>query len=109
MKTKIAEARLRQSVEIRRRDLSAEGAPLAVTRIINQNDDNHVGRALRRIHKRDLVWRGGLIRIADDAFEFGLRLRENVISALRFVGLGVLFAGNQGAGERRDNEENSHA
>ena len=78
VKARVAEAVLREAVEIGRRNLPAERAPLAEAGIVDQ-DEQDVGRAGRRLDERNLVGRRVLVGLADDAVEFRIGPRQHLL------------------------------
>src|SRR5262245_18695784 len=78
MEAGIPQSRLRDSVQIRRRDLPTEGAPCPEATVVDE-DDEHVGRTLRRGDDRDLVHHRVLVGAFDLALEGLLGARQNVL------------------------------
>src|SRR5262249_61021553 len=72
----VLQAILGELVEVGRRDLPAEGAPLAEAAVVDQ-DDEHVRRARRGFDDRDLRHLGVLVGPPDDAVERGVRRRQD--------------------------------
>ena len=78
MEAGVAQSRLRQAVEIGRRNLPAKRTPVAEAGIVN-HDEQHIGGTRGRLDERDFIRRRILVRLADDALEFGFGPRQDVL------------------------------
>ena len=73
-----------EAIEVGCRHLSTEGSPLAEARVVDQNHED-VRHTLGRSDESNLVRLRVFVGGADDAFEFGRRLRQNILAGLTSV------------------------
>src|SRR5213595_1930082 len=76
VETCVAQTILCQPIQIRRRNLTAESAPLTEAAVINQHEE-HIRRFFGCLYDWYLVGLGVLISLANDTFEGGFRRRKH--------------------------------
>ena len=82
VKAGVAQAALRQAVEVGRRHQTAERPPLTEAAVVD-HDQQHIGRAGRRRDHRERPHGRILVGLADDPVELGIRRRQHHVTAGR--------------------------